>query len=117
VRHSIVRGTLDLTKGRSEDEISMTARLSGGRFVLANGRGNHFHETEIVDWMRELVTLAKVPWHGTHVLRKNCGTRIADGGGGVAAVAAHLRHKDLQTASRYIDRRGASSRALSALGG
>ncbi|MBK7828622.1 tyrosine-type recombinase/integrase [Nannocystis sp.] len=124
VRHNIVRGMLDLTKGRSEDEISMTARLSAalqagrhdrGRFVLANGRGNHFHETELVDWMRELVTLAKVPWHGTHVLRKTCGTRIADGGGGVAAVAAHLRHKDLQTASRYIDRRGASSRALSAL--
>ena len=51
VRHNIVRGTLDLTKGRSEDEISMTARLCAalqaarhdrGRFVLANGRGNHF---------------------------------------------------------------------------
>jgi len=56
-----------------------------------------------------------VPWHGTHVLRKTCGSRIADGGGGVAAVAAHLRHKDLQTASRYIDRHGASSRAINAL--
>ena len=51
-------------------------------------------------------------WLGAHVLRKTCGTRIADGGGGVAAVASHLRHKSLQTASRYIDRRGASARAL-----
>lgn len=42
-------------------------------------------------------------------------SHIADGGGGVAAVAAHLRHKDLQTASRYIDRHGASSRAINAL--
>ena len=52
------------------------------------------------------------------MLRRTCGTRIADGGGGgggVAAVAAHLRRKDLQTASRYIDRRGASCRALKAL--
>ncbi len=39
----------------------------------------------------------------------------ADGGGGVAAVATHLRHKNLQTANRYIDRRGAGSRALNAL--
>ena len=39
----------------------------------------------------------------------------ADGGGGVSAVASHLRHKSLQTASRYIDRRGATSRALNAL--
>ncbi len=62
-----------------------------------------------------IANLAGLPWHGTHVLRKTCGTRIADGGGGVAAVAAHLRHKDLQTASRYIDRRGASSRAINAL--
>ena len=31
------------------------------------------------------------------------------------AIATHLRHKDLQTASRYIDRRGSSSRAISAL--
>jgi integrase len=38
------------------------------------------------------------------VLRKTCGTRIADGGGGVAAIATHLRHKDMQTANRYIDR-------------
>ena len=57
------------------------------------------------------------PLRGTHVLRKTCGTRIADGGGGVAAVATHLRHKNLQTASRYIDRRGAGSRALNALEG
>jgi integrase len=49
------------------------------------------------------------------VLRKTCGTRIADGGGGVAAIAAHLRHKDMQTANRYIDRTGASARAINAL--
>jgi len=124
VRHNLVRGRVDVTKGRSEDELSLTKRLvaalrafrhDAGPFVFTNGRGNHFYETDLEDWMRKVVTLAKVPWHGTHILRKTCGTRIADGGGGVAAVAAHLRHKDLQTASRYIDRRGASSRALSAL--
>ena len=38
-----------------------------------------------------------------------------DNGGGVSAVASHLRHKSLQTASRYIDRRGGTSRALKAL--
>jgi integrase len=65
--------------------------------------------------MRKIVTLAGVPWHGTHILRKTCGTRIADGGGGVSAVATHLRHRNLQTASRYIDRRGATTRALQAL--
>jgi len=31
------------------------------------------------------------------------------------AVATHLRHTDLNTASRYIDRHGASSRAINAL--
>jgi integrase len=56
-----------------------------------------------------------MPWRGAHILRKTCGTRIADGGGGVAAVATHLRHKSLQTASRYIDRRGGTVRALKAL--
>ena len=49
------------------------------------------------------------------MLRKTCGTRIADGGGGVAAIATHLRHKDMQTANRYIDRTGASARAINAL--
>ena len=124
IRHNLVRGKVDVTKGRSEDELSLTTRLAAalrafrhdaGPFVFTNSRGNHFLESNLEDWMRKVVTLAKVPWHGTHILRKTCGTRIADGGGGVAAVAAHLRHKDLQTASRYIDRRGASSRALSAL--
>ena len=70
---------------------------------------------DIKRWMQQLVEKGNLTWHGTHVLRKTCGTRIADGGGGVSAVASHLRHKSLQTASRYIDRRGAGSRALNAL--
>ena len=37
-----------------------------------------------------LVEEGKLPWHGTHVLRKTCGTRIADGGGGVSAVASRV---------------------------
>lgn len=124
VRHNIVRGKLDLPKGRSEDEISLTPRViealrahrhEDGPFVFSSRRGTHFIESDITRWMRKLVTRAGVPWHGTHVLRRTCGTRIANGGGGVAAIAGHLRHKDLQTASRYIDRRGASSRALTAL--
>ena len=43
--------------------------------------------------------------------------KVATGRAGtlVAAVAAHLRRKDLQTASRYIDRHGASSRAINAM--
>jgi integrase len=80
VRHNVVRGKLDVPKGRSEDEVALTTRLLA---VLKAYR----HE----------------------------GTRIADGGGGVAAVAAHLRHKSLAIASRYIDRSGASSRAINAL--
>jgi len=54
----------------------------------------------------QLLERAGMSWRGTHILRKTCGTRIADNGGGVSAVASHLRHKNLQTASRYIDRRG-----------
>ena len=124
VRHNIVRGKLDLPKGRTEDEVSLTSRLvaalkafrhDDGPFVLTNKRGGHFSEQDPEAWMVKITRLANLPWHGTHVLRKTCGTRIADGGGGVAAVAAHLRHKDLQTASRYIDRHGASSRAINAL--
>jgi len=124
IRHNIVRGNLDLPKGRTEDEVGLTRRLTDalvairhqrGPFVLSTDDGGHCKEHHIKRWMRRLVERAKLPWHGTHVLRKTCGTRIADGGGGVAAVATHLRHKDLQTASRYIDRRGASSRALNAL--
>ena len=123
VRHNIVRGKLDLPKGRTEDELALTSRLvealqthrHAGPFVFTNDRGSHFIETNIASWMKKLVALAGVPWHGTHILRKTCGTRIADGGGGVGAIATHLRHKDLQTASRYIDRRGSSSRAISAL--
>ncbi|MBL9100690.1 MAG: tyrosine-type recombinase/integrase family protein [Myxococcales bacterium] len=124
VRHNIVRGKLDAPKGRTEDEVALTGRLTAalkayrhdaGPYVLTNRHGGHFSEQDPTAWMERITRLAGLPWHGTHVLRKTCGTRIADGGGGVAAVAAHLRHKDLQTASRYIDRRGASSRAVNAL--
>ncbi len=83
--------------------------------MLATDSGAHYKDHNIKRWMLELVERAKLTWHGTHILRKTCGTRIADGGGGVGAVTAHLRHKNLQTASRYIDRRGAGSRALNAL--
>ncbi|HEY8378642.1 MAG TPA: tyrosine-type recombinase/integrase [Nannocystis sp.] len=122
IRHNIVRGKLDIPKGRTEEEVGLTKRLiealealpRTGPFVLDN-KGSHFKEHNMNAWMRALVKRASVPWRGTHVLRKTCGTRIADGGGGVAAVAAHLRHKDLATASRYVDRRGATSRALYAL--
>ena len=122
VRHNVVRGKLDVPKGRTEDEVALTGRLLAalkayqhdGLFVLERN-GKHYSEGEPEAWMAKVTRLAGLPWHGTHVLRKTCGTRIADGGGGVAAVATHLRHKDLQTASRYIDRRGASSRAISAL--
>ncbi len=124
IRHNIVRGKLDVPKGRTEEEVGMTKRLAQalgairhqrGPFVLATESGEHYKDHNIKRWMQQLVAQAKLTWHGTHVLRKTCGTRIADGGGGVAAVATHLRHKNLQTASRYIDRRGAGSRALNAL--
>jgi len=83
--------------------------------VFSTDSGEHYKEHTIKRWMEQLVEEGQLPWHGTHVLRKTCGTRIADGGGGVSAVASHLRHKNLQTASRYIDRHGASSRAINAL--
>lgn len=122
IRHNVVRGKLGLPKGKTEDEVGLTSRLvdalraitRSGPFVLDH-KGGHYQEHSIVAWMRALVKQAGLTWRGIHVLRKTCGTRIADGGGGVAAVATHLRHKDLQTASRYIDRRGATSRALNAL--
>ncbi len=124
VRHNIVRGKLGVPKGRTEEEVGLTRRLAEalaaikhqrGRFVFSTDVGGHYKEHDIKRWMHRLVTEARLAWHGTHVLRKTCGTRIADGGGGVAAVASHLRHKSLQTASRYIDRRGAGSRAIRAL--
>jgi integrase len=124
IRHNIVRGRLDVPKGRTEDEVGLTPRLvealtairhQRGPFVFSTDAGEHHKEHHIRQWMQELVERGKLAWHGTHVLRKTCGTRIADGGGGVSAVASHLRHKCLQTASRYIDRRGASARALKAL--
>ena len=124
IRHNIVRGRLDEPKGRTEDEVGLTPRLvealtairhKRGPFVFSTDAGEHHKEHHINRWMEELVERGKLAWHGTHVLRKTCGTRIADGGGGVSAVASHLRHKSLQTASRYIDRRGACSRALKAL--
>jgi len=123
VRHNVVRGHLDRPKGRTEDEVALTRRLiqalrdlpRTGTFVFAREPDTHHTEQQVPWWMKQLVKKAQIPWHGTHVLRRTCGTRIADGGGGVAAVATHLRHKDLQTASRYIDRRGSSSRAINAL--
>jgi integrase len=124
IRHNIVRGKLDAPKGRTEDVIGLTRRLvaaltairhNHGPFVLSTGKGEHYTAQKLRYWMRQLVKQGHLPWHGTHVLRRTCGTRIADGGEGVAAVASHLRHKDLQTANRYIDRRGASARALNAL--
>ena len=124
VRHNIVRGKLGVPKGRTEEEVGLTRRLADalaaikhqrGPFVFSTDDGGHYKEHDIKRWMQRLVREAKLTWLGTHVLRKTCGTRIADGGGGVAAVASHLRHKSLQTASRYIDRRGASSRAIAAL--
>ena len=33
----------------------------------------------------------------------------------MSAIATHLRHEDMQTANRYIDRSGASTRAINAL--
>lgn len=89
-----------------------------GRLLIVVGdpdTGEHYKDHHIKRWMEQLVERGKLTVHGTHVLRKTCGTRIADGGGGVSAVASHLRHKSLQTASRYIDRRGAGSRAPKAL--
>ena len=126
IRHNLVRGTIDVPKGRTEEEVGMTRRLiealgairhQRGPFVFATDSGAHYKDHTITRWMEQLVEKGDLTWHGTHVLRKTCGTRIADGGGGVAAVASHLRHKNLQTASRYIDRRGAGSRALNALEG
>jgi integrase len=122
VRHNIVRGKLDIPKGRTEDEVGITRRLADaltalprtGPFVFDNG-GSHYKDHNIKAWLTTILRYAGLPWQGTHILRKTCGTRIADNGGGVSAVASHLRHKSLQTASRYIDRRGGTSRALKAL--
>jgi hypothetical protein len=50
--------------------------------------GGHYKEHDLKRWMQRLVREGKLTWLGTHVLRKTCGTRIADGGGGVAAVAS-----------------------------
>jgi hypothetical protein len=50
-----------------------------------------------------------------HIVPSLNGSGRTGDAGGVGAIATHLRHKNLQTASRYIDRRGAGSRALNAL--
>ena len=124
IRHNVVRGKLDIPKGRTEEDIGMTKRLGEalaaarhqrGPFVFSTDAGEHYKDHNIKRWMEQLVKAGKIPWRATHVLRKTCGTRIADGGGGVAAIATHLRHKDLKTANRYIDRSGASTRAINAL--
>lgn len=122
IRHNIVRGNLDAPKNRTEEQVGITRRLGEalaalprtGPFVFDHD-GGHYKDHNIIAWLRAILRQAGMPWRGTHILRKTCGTRIADGGGGVSAVATHLRHRNLQTASRYIDRRGATTRALQAL--
>lgn len=117
--HDLARPT---PQGRTEDEIGLTRRLTAalealprsGPFVFDNS-GSHFREHNVKPWFLQILRRAGLPWQGTHILRRTCGTRIADGGGGVAAVATHLRHKSLTTASRYIDRRGATSHAIRTL--
>ena len=71
--------------------------------VFSTESGGHYKEHNIARWMEQLVEASKISWRATHVLRKTYGTRIADGGGGVAAIATHLRHKDMQTASPQLD--------------
>lgn len=126
IRRTLVRGKLsDTTKGRSEETVGMTRRLTDaltaarhtrGRFVLAPALGGHYTEKWIRDQLLRLVERAGVRWLGTHALRRTCATRIADNGGGINAVAAQLRHRGLQMAARYIDRHaGAGEAALRAL--
>ena len=93
VRHNVVRGELSAPKSRTEDDVGLTRRLVAalaalprtGPFVSDNA-GHHFKEHNLASWLRTILRLAGLPWRGTHILRRTCGTRIADGGGGVAAV-------------------------------
>lgn len=126
IRRTLVRGEVsDTTKGRSEETVGLTRRLTDaltaaqhtrGPFVLASTLGGHRTEGWLRDQLVRLVKKAGVRWLGTHALRRTCGTRIADNGGGINAVAAQLRHRGLQMAARYVDRHaGAGEAALRAL--
>jgi integrase len=88
------------------DHERLAALPRTGPFVFDNDSG-HYKDHNIIAWLRAILRQAGMPWRGTHILRKTCGTRIADGGGGVSAVATHLRHRNLQTFSpaepiRYV---------------
>ena len=122
IRATVVGDKLgETTKGHADAIIGITRRLAAALrdqrprsprgFVLVNAHGAHWDQQALNRMMRRLVRKAGIRWLGTHVLRRTCATRIADNGGGVAAIAVHLRHSGLQMASRYVDRRsrGASS--------
>lgn len=53
VRHNVVRGQLDLPKGRTEDEIGLTRR--SGPFVFDNA-GSHFKEHYVKSWLRHVLS-------------------------------------------------------------
>jgi integrase len=122
VRHNIVRGVLDIPKGRTEHEVGITRRLGEalqalprtGPFVFDNA-GSHYKDHNIQSRLRTLLERAGMPWRGTHILRKTCGTRIADNGGGVSAVASHLRHKKPADREPLHRPPRCTSRALKAL--
>lgn len=69
VRHNIVRGRVDIPKGRTEEEVGLTPRLAEaleavprkGPFVLDNV-GSHYNDHNIKQWMMTLVTRAGLPW-------------------------------------------------------
>lgn len=125
VRRTLVQGELGTTtKGHSEETIGLTRRLVAalantprqGPFVLMTDKGGHWKEARMAKLIRRLARRAEIRELGTHVLRRTCATRIADNGGGVTAVAAQLRHRGLQMATRYVERRAsASEHALRAL--
>ena len=93
IRRTLVRGKVsDTTKGRSEETVGLTRRLTDalaaakhtrGPFVLAPTLGGHRTEKWLRGHLVRLVETAGVRWLGTHALRRTCGTRIADNGGGI----------------------------------
>ncbi|MCB9707135.1 MAG: tyrosine-type recombinase/integrase, partial [Myxococcales bacterium] len=110
VRTTLVGDDLgETTKGHADGVVGVTARLaaalqrlgtrSARGFVLADTDGSHWDERIFTRRLRQLVRAAEIRWLGSHVLRRTCATRIAEAGGGVAAIAAHLRHAGLQMAS------------------
>lgn len=74
VRHNIVRGKVDVPKGRTEEDVGLTSRLSEalqafprtGVFVLDN-EGSHDKEHNMKSWMTTLVKRAGLPRRGTHI--------------------------------------------------